>query len=1255
MAPSFSLRPVLRRGLWSLVALFLSLAALIWLVGSEPFLRFAASQAENLSEGRLHIRGVHGSLFGPMRIDALDYSTDEKRFEIDDARLEWSPWALWRRHLQFSQLALSELRVIELTPSSEPLTLPDSLALPVSLAVPKATLQRLVIRTSGGEQILNAINLGLSKPADTYRLTLKSMATPWGAVQGQISLAQDMPYGIEGDGRFTHASGVATFTISGTLARLKFLGAATLAGGRADADLLITPFADRPLAEARITGRGLNPADWDAELPQADIGLDVSLASQGAESFVGEIALRNAEPGPWDSKRLPMKTLTAHLSGTPDAMELSELRLDLDRAGSLVGQGRIEQARLALTLRTLNLDPKGLHSRMRSLRLAGDIRLDADARQQTLVAGLAYRHYRLKLDTNFRDSLFQINQVLLASGSSSLNLTGALHLDQSRQFDLIGKLNGFDPAAFGDYPQASLNATFSGTGHLTPKIEGMLKFAIKDSHYRHQSLSGQGAMHLSDHRLWDSDVKIKLAGNRLDLHGDFGAPGDQLDFLLMANQLAVIDPSLSGRVNAEGKLVSGQDISGSVKLQAEALAWGRDYHLNSLHGNGRLERGLNGEIQLDIALSGLKSPQLNLEQANVTAQGKRSQHRIRLSAKNADFNWLAELAGTWQDKKAKTGASPIWSGKLLDLHNQGRYPLLLKSPAKLEIATDRVQLTDARFDFFTGTIHAANLRYQADQIFSQGEFKGLSLATLADLGAVPKELAGDLSLGGEWEFDIHDHVNGHITLKRERGDVMLDSTPPTNLGLSGLSLMLAAVNDQLQGHLEADGVKLGHLRVNAQSRLSKRDGQWGLGDDTPFQSSAALSLQSLSWLTPFIDRNGVIKMNGHLQAQVQGSGTLASPHFNGTISGERIKLTWPDQGLSFSDGHFQAELKQDVLELKSLALRGGDGQLTGQGRLSFTTAQPDMQLAFKADKLQVISRPDRVLVLSGTGQLTLSEKKLQVDASLKADRGQFELAKEDAPPVSSDVVVIGQEAPLSVKTRPYAVRLTLDLDLGDRFFLKGRGLDAQLGGKVEITGQGSDALRGNGSIRVVKGNYSAYGQRLTIDRGVLNFQGPLDNPGLNIIAMRKNQEVEAGVAIAGSAQAPQVKLVSNPDLPDSDKLSWLVLGHGSDAGVSAGEFNSLQLAASALLSAGDSVTLQQRIAQATGLEEVNLKGDGTLENAVLTLGKRLSSKAYLTYEQGLVGSESVIKINYSLTRRLSVRAQAGTTPAVDLFYTFSFD
>ena len=217
-----------------------------------------------------------------------------------------------------------------------------------------------------------------------------------------------------------------------------------------------------------------------------------------------------------------------------------------------------------------------------------------------------------------------------------------------------------------------------------------------------------------------------------------------------------------------------------------------------------------------------------------------------------------------------------------------------------------------------------------------------------------------------------------------------------------------------------------------------------------------------------------------------------------------------------------------------------------------------MNISLLADKLEVLSRPDRLLILSGSGDASAAGKKLQVTARLKADRGVIELPKGDTPKPSDDVIVLDQSKAADNKNLPYALSFNLDLDLGERFFVKGQGLDAQLGGAVKLSSMDGAFPSSNGNIRVIKGSFSAYGQRLEIERGILNFQGPLDNPGLDIIAMRKNQPVEAGVAITGTAQSPRVRLVSNPGVPDSEKLSWLVLGHGLED-ASGQDFNALQI------------------------------------------------------------------------------------------------
>lgn len=1241
-------RPRARFWFGLLATLSILVATSLWLAASEPGLRFLSRQAENLSGGKLAITGAHGALLGPLRIEQLRLDGEEKRFELREVRLDWSPRDLWRRHLRIDQLELRELRVSEIKPSAEPMRPPESLRLPFSLSLPSARLDHLVIKSAGREWRFGEIEFGLDKPADTYRLDLRALTAPWGRALGQVRLAESAPFQLTGEARFLHASGELTARAGGQLDRFELTAGAALAGGLGQAELLLTPFASRPLESARINAEHIDPALWDKTLPKADLGLLAELRGQEGGKFSGNLALRNALPGTWDNNRLPFRGVTARMDGNVEAVALRTLRLDLHRAGNFSGDGHVDATGVRLDLHTDRFDPRGLHGKLRALPLAGDIQLRGDRERQRLVADLGYQRYRLRLEAELRERVLRFEQARLSSGAGSLSLYGELSLEAGHPFDLAGALEGFDPAAYGAYPSARVNASFNFAGRLAPAPTARLSFAIADSHFRRLPLSGQGNLRLDEKRLWDSVATLRLGANQLDLRGAFGAAGDRVSLQLKARQLDVIHAALSGRIEASGTLAGSLAApAGQFAIEAQDLGWGKDYQLGELRARARVDQGLDGNLALDAKLARLRAPQLELTGGSIAAAGTRGRHSLRLAASNPDFDLDADLAGGLSEATGK----PDWTGRVERLVNQGRVPFTLRAPARLRLGPDRLHLEAADFSVLGARLSLREARYQAGALRGDGAFSGLSVAALNPWAKLPDSVGGDLVFAGNWRLDADETLNGELELTRERGDLILAKTA---LGLKQLRLSATAKDRQLRVELAANGAILGQLRAAGETRLSRRDGVWGVAGDAPLQASADLALRSLAWAAPLLDKHGVSTFDGHLVARLEAGGTLSAPRFSGTLSGERFTLALPDQGLHFDEGRFQAVLRQDTLELKQLSLRGGDGRLSGQGSLALRDSHPDLRLALRADKLKVISRPDRLLILSGDGNLALEANKLRLDGRLKADRCQFELAGDDAPVLSEDVVVIGRETPARSQGLPWAVALDLDLDLGDRCFLRARGLDAQLGGSLKLNARQGTPPRANGSIRVVKGAYAAYGQRLNIERGILNFQGPLDNPGLNIVAMRGGLSVEAGVSISGSARAPVVRLISKPTLPDSEKLSWLVLGHGiGEAGGQ--EFDVMQLAAGALLGAGESVTLQQRIAHAAGLEEVSLKGAGNLESTILTLGKRLSSRAYLSYEQGLAGSEALVKINYTLTKRLSLRAQAGTTPALDLFYTFSFD
>ncbi len=191
------------------------------------------------------------------------------------------------------------------------------------------------------------------------------------------------------------------------------------------------------------------------------------------------------------------------------------------------------------------------------------------------------------------------------------------------------------------------------------------------------------------------------------------------------------------------------------------------------------------------------------------------------------------------------------------------------------------------------------------------------------------------------------------------------------------------------------------------------------------------------------------------------------------------------------------------------------------------------------------------------------------------------------------------------------------------------------------------------------GRYRAYGQSLDIEQGLLRFSGPYDNPALDILALRPNLAQRVGARVTGTAMAPVIRLYAEPDMPDADKLAWLVLGRSPAAG--GAESAVLQQAALALLG-GNSKGLSGELASALGLDDLSLANRTTTTAAgttatgtALMLGKRLSRDFYLAYESSVSGAFGNLFIFYDLSRKLTLRAQTGELNALDLIYTIRHD
>ena len=185
----------------------------------------------------------------------------------------------------------------------------------------------------------------------------------------------------------------------------------------------------------------------------------------------------------------------------------------------------------------------------------------------------------------------------------------------------------------------------------------------------------------------------------------------------------------------------------------------------------------------------------------------------------------------------------------------------------------------------------------------------------------------------------------------------------------------------------------------------------------------------------------------------------------------------------------------------------------------------------------------------------------------------------------------------------------------------------------------------------MNGTYHAYGQKLGIDRGVLTFAGPIENPRLDIEATRPNLDVRVGVVVAGAALNPRVRLFSEPDMSDLDKLSWLLLGRASES-TGGADTALLQQAALALL-AGEGKGPTEQFTQSIGLDEISVRQqtEGDTRETIVKVGKQLSKDWYIGYERGLNATAGSWQLIYRLARQITVRAQAGGDNSLDLIWT----
>ncbi|MDT7835822.1 translocation/assembly module TamB domain-containing protein [Aquabacterium sp. OR-4] len=627
---------------------------------------------------------------------------------------------------------------------------------------------------------------------------------------------------------------------------------------------------------------------------------------------------------------------------------------------------------------------------------------------------------------------------------------------------------------------------------------------------------------------------------------------------------------------------------------------------------------------------------------------------------------------------ARTWLDAQWPLAELRL-DRGLRPLAFDAgPGRVQLASTGLQWQQLRWQAAgAGTRHPEGLWEL------RGTLDTIDVASLLQKLQPEIGWSGQLTLGGRVEIRLAEQLDADIVLERGGGDLTITDElgQSQSLGLSELRLALSAHDGLWQFAQGLAGRSIGAM-AGAQVLRTDPRLRWP-GRDATLQGVLEAQVANLgawgTWVPPGW------RLAGQLHTSASFGGTLGAPQVNGRMSGSGIAVRHLLQGIQLQDGELAITLDGDKARIERLQFKGGEGgtlALSGQATLGAT---PAATLDLVAERFRLIGRVDRRLLTSGRAQARLDAEQLAVEGDFRIDEGLFDISRGEAPALDDDVRVhrggdtvaaptsastsASTGAPTSAPTTATApeaatagsraaavpaslrqTRLALRVDLGERLRLRGRGIDTGLRGKLQISSPGG-RLALNGTVRAEGGQYAAYGQKLDIRRGEVRFSGALDNPAIDVQAIRPNLDVLVGVSLTGTAQAPRIRLFSEPDLSDYEKLSWLVLGRSSD-GLGRTDTALLQRAALALLS-GDGQAPTDTLLDTLGLTDFSVRQtEGDVRDTVISLGKQLSRRWYLGYERSVNSTAGTWQLIYRIAQRFTLRAQSGSENAVDLIWSW---
>lgn len=1240
----------LRRTVIGLAAVLLVLVLLVaWLGGTGSGLRFVLGRSAILLDDNLRWQQAQGSLLGGLRLEGVEYE-DPAVGRLQAEVLEISPRSrrLLGGELHLTGVTLQGVRVRLPAPgqppaeTDTPFELP-AIALPVALRVDALRVDDVRVEDAAGEPVLvlDEVTGGLRWRGARVEVEALQVRAP----EGELRLDADLDTAADWAGEARLAG---SWQVEGMAAPVR---ADVVVHGPQSAPALdlalhqpgpATLHLRRPagagsaawLLEARSDGIDL--ADLLADPPLARVAFALTGEGEGtAGALSGSLVL--------DDQTLVLNRLAASWQAPVLVLESLDLA-EADGPGRVLGDGRLDFSQAGLQAEGVfawqSLSPP-LASPFQRLDSSGTVVVAGSngdlAATAALVATVDGRilDLRLQVDGDPAGTLV-LRQARLGTGAGWLEATGTLDLAAAPAWDLALSARGLDPGMLApDWPGAvDLEARTSGALREAGGHDGRLDLDRVGGSLRDRPLSGSGWLTASGERI-AADLALDLGGNRIRVEGDL-APALDAAVVLRLPEPGLLLDGARGNASADVRVAGAWpalSLSGRADAQDLVLP---GIEVAAADAEFDLRTDLSGQPAATVRASGVAIGEERIEELT-----------LRLSSRDGLAELAAELsvAGRGTAGLALEGRlgqpGPAFDGRLRELSLRAQdlpEPLVLAAPAALSVSAAHLTLDQACLQAApTRLCVAADWREDTGGAVD-ASLRRLPAAWLSALAA--SELRADGELGGELRLRIDGDggLLGSARVEASPGSLVLPGiegeADEVLIGWTTVDATVVMEPAQASGDLQVELSPAGRIQASVGTR----------GEAQVLEGEVELTLPELSVLALLVPE--LEQPEGRLDGRLTLSGTLAAPRADGelTLSGFASEL--PALGLRVRDGSARVVGGDDGrFQVEARAGTGGSGTLAVDGWVGLPAdGRLPMDLRVTGQEVLVADLPEARVVVSPDLRLRGNARGLRVtgsvqvpQAALRPDRFESGVAQP-----SADIVVVDDERlPASEEAAALPVIADVEVRLGRRVTIEGYGLDGRLSGSLQVRERPRRPTTARGEI-VVAGDYQAYGQDLEIERGRLVFAGgPIDNPLLDIRAVRRVQEVVVGLAVTGNATRPVLEVYSVPSMDQAEALSWLVLGRPLRQATSAGDADVLGTAAAALTTAGGDL-LARSLGARLGLDEVGVGTSRDLGAGALTVGKYLSPRLYLGYGRSLFDGSQLLTLRYRLSERFELEASSGT-------------